>query len=117
MLRLSSSFQCIYVPQHAALLLQSLRLGTDHILYDSHLQYHHVVIMGNLNYRLVADASSTLGQVVLSSKACQESLEQTRDRGMHWSWRGAGYARFWSALDEKRARHDEGEEEVSRLDT
>lgn len=87
----------VYRARHVAAMLQELRINAEHELFDTHLQYHHVFLLGNLNSRTQElSPSEMLVKVVDSSKVCQQKLERVRHRGMDWNWRAAGYNRFWS---------------------
>lgn len=93
--------------KHLASMLQSLRLGGDHELWDAHLQYHHVLLLGNLNFRMRLDPNDMFGRIQASSRACQARFEELRETveqqgfggGTEWSWRGSGYNKLWSLVD------------------
>ena len=83
--------------KHVAAMLQDLRMNSEHESFDSHLQYHHVIVMGNLNYHVHGlSPRGMLAKISDSARACQSKLEKVRRRGMGWSWRTAGYNRLWS---------------------
>lgn len=91
-----------YRNKHVAAMLRDLRIDAEHELWDTHLQYHHVFLMGNMGTRtLNMSPQEVLTKITESAKTCQEKMESVRLRGMEWSWRGAGYNRFWSTGLEK----------------
>lgn len=95
--------------KHVSSMLQTLRIGGDHEHWDAHLQYHHVILMGNLNYRMRLGPHDMFARIQTSSKACQAAFESLREtaaqRGVgftEWSWRGHGYNRLWSLADHQK---------------
>jgi len=87
----------VYRARHVAAMLQELRFNAEHELFDTHLQYHHVFLLGDLNSRTQdLSPSEMLAKVVDSSKTCQQEMGRVRHRGMDWNWRTAGYNRFRS---------------------
>lgn len=92
------SYDDDYRARHVAAMLRKLRLNGEHELFDTHLQYHHVFLLGNLNYRTRGHSpSEVLSKVVESAVACQSMLERVSRPGMDCNWRAVGYSRFWSA--------------------
>jgi hypothetical protein len=95
--------------KHVSSMLQTLRIGGDHERWDAHLQYHHVVLMGNVNYRMRLGPHDMFTRIQTSSKACQAAFESLRETvaqrgvgGTEWNWRGHGYNRLWSLADHQK---------------
>ena len=87
--------------KHVASMLHHLRIGAGHELWDSHLQYSHVLLLGGQNYRMRLSAAEVFDRVQESSKICQECFETERERDQQldttdteWSWRRASFNRF-----------------------
>jgi len=92
--------------KHVSSMLHSLRIGGAHECWDAHLQYHHVILMGNLNYRMRLGPHDMFARIEASSKACQAGFESLRETtaqrgvgGTEWGWRGHDYNRLWSLAD------------------
>jgi len=92
--------------KHVSSMLHSLRIGGDHERWDAHLQYHHVILMGDLNYRMRLGPHDIFARIEASSKACQAGFESLRETtaqpgvgATEWSWRGHDYNRLWSLAD------------------
>lgn len=95
--------------KHVSSMLQSLRLGGDDERWDAHLQYHHVILCGNLNFRMRHEPHDMITRIQASSRACQAEFERFRLHteqqgvsGTEWNWRGHAYRRLWSLPDHQR---------------
>ena len=89
--------------KHVASMLQSLRIGGGHELWDAPLQYHHCLLLGNMNFRMHLPPAEMFQRIEESSRQCHARFEGDRCADAEkrvvdqaeWNWRGEAYSRLW----------------------